>query len=205
METAKPEAAPDVAPYGPDDPAYGPLGPDWRQRDEQRPTKNGESNPAAAEPRAVRGPFEPLSPAERQEAGYADYQPADDEPAFDGPDVGLGESEISEYEPIDYEMSLSEPLDFGTPADPEAGALGQITDLYQTAERISPAGLDSHFEQLLERQRELITEYFRESGGLGSAGTSSEPQAEPAAQAIPLGFDTVESLARLRDQLRSAQ
>ena len=202
-ETANPEAAADVDPYGPDDPAYGPPGPDWHKRDEQRRTKNGESPPVSAEPRAVRGPFEPLRPGDRQEAGYADYPSADAEPAFDEPDADLGESGTSEYQPIDYEMS--DLLDFGTPTDPEAGALGQITDLYQTAERISPAALDSHFEQLLERQRELIAEYFQESGGLASAGAAQVPEAEPSAPVIPLGFDTVESLAGLRNELRSTQ
>lgn len=207
--TPVPAAAADVVdPYGPDDPAYGPPGPDWRKRDEQRRTETAEPHPVLAEPRAVRGPFEPLRPEDRKETEYPDDQSADGEPAFDGPDAAadLSESEISEYQPIDYEMSLSELPDFGTPADPEAGALGQIADLYQTAERISPAGLDSHFEQLLERQRELIAEYFKESGGLGSAGAPETPltQAEPSAQGIPLGFDTVESLSRLRDELRSA-
>ena len=66
-------------------------------------------------------------------------------------------------------MPLSELFDFGTETDPEAGALGQIRDLYEAAETVSQASLDRHFEQLLERQRKLISEYFTEAGGLGSA------------------------------------
>jgi len=192
--------------YGPDDPAYGPPGPDWYKRREEgaRRAEGGEPPAAAGGSRAVRGPFEPLRPEDREEAGYADYQPADGEPTFDVPDADLLDSEISEYQPIDYE--LSELMDFGTPSDPEAGALGQVRDLYQTAEMISPASFDSHFDQLLERQRELISEYFRESVGLGSSGAvipaAPETEAEPSAS---LGFDTAQSLAALRSELRGAQ
>jgi hypothetical protein len=183
-----------VLAYGPDDPAYGPPGPGWYKRDSERASWTENVAPPAAPAagaRVARGPFEPLRPDDPREAGYADYEPADyqpaeGEPAFDGPDVGPLENEISEYQPIDYEVS--ELLDFGTPTDPEAGALGQVRDLYQTAETISPASLDSNFDQLLERQRELISEYFKES-----------VQAEPSA---PLGFDTAESLAALRGDLR---
>ena len=124
--------------------------------------------------------------------------------AFDEPDTDPpgDESEISEYEPIDYE--ISELLDFGTPTDPEAGALGQIRDLYQTAETVSQASLDRHFEQLLERQRELISEYFKESLDSAEASTPAEPVA-PAVPSAPLGFDTAQSLASLRGELRGAQ
>jgi hypothetical protein len=205
----KPEAAPDVDPalaYGPDDPAYGPPGPDWYRQDEERAprTKDGGSPAAAGEPRAARGPFEPLRPGDREEAGYADYQPADGDAAFDDLDVEPLESEISEYGPIDDEMS--ELFDFGTPTDPEAGALGQIRDLYQTAETASQASVDRHFDQLLERQRELISEYFEEAGALGPAEdvTPAAPVAL-AGPSAPLGFDTAESLAGLRSDLRGAQ
>jgi hypothetical protein len=185
--------------YGPDDPAYGPPGPDWYKRDEGRPPRTEDGGPpaAAGEPRAARGPFEPLPPGDRKEAGHADYEPADGDAAFGDPDIDPLESEISEYEPIDDEMS--ELLDFGTPADPEAGALGQLRDLYQTAETVSQASVDRHFDQLLERQRRLISEYFNEAGSLSPAEdvTPVAPVA-PAGSSTPLGFDTAESLAALR-------
>jgi len=148
--------------YGPDDPAYGPPGPDWYKRDEERApgAEDAETHADAGEPRVARGPFEPLRSADREEAGHADYQPADGDAALDDPGVSQLETEIPEYESINYEMS--ELLDFGTPTDPEAGALGQVKDLYETAETVSQATFDRHFEQLLERQRELISEYFNE-------------------------------------------
>ena len=84
-------------------------------------------------------------------------------------------------------------LDLDTPADPEAGPLGQVKDLYVAAGRISPDSLDRHFDQLLERQRKLISDYFKESSGLGAAPTPP-----------PVGFDTAESLAGLRGALGDA-
>jgi hypothetical protein len=203
-----PEAVPEIDPalaYGPDDPAYGPPGPDWYKRDEERASRtgDGESLAAAGGAGVTRGPFEPLGPADRERAGYADYQPSDVDPAFED-EAGSPEDEIPEYDPIDYEMSGL--LDFGTASDPEAGALGQLTDLYQAAESVSQASLDRHFDRLLERQRELISEYFSESGGLGSAEAAAPvAPVAPADPSAPLGFDTAESLNSLRGELRGAQ
>jgi hypothetical protein len=148
---------------------------------------------------ATRGPFEPLRPGDREGAGHADYQQADGDAAFGDRDADPPESDVSEYEPINFEMS--ELLDLGTPTDPEAGALGQIRDLYQAAETVSQASIDRHFDQLLERQRELISEFFTESGGVGAAAA---PVASADASS-PLGFDAAESLTGLRGELRGAQ
>jgi hypothetical protein len=209
-----PEAVPDVDPalaYGPDDQAYGPPGPDWYRRDEERGRdeeraprpEDVESRADAGEPRVTRGPFEPLRPGDREEAAQAGSRPAGGDAASGDPDAGEPETETSEYEQLDDEMS--ELFDFGTPTDPEAGALGEIRDLYQTAETVSQASLDKHFDQLLERQRKLITEYFQESGGLAETVTPAVPEA-PADPSVPLGFDTAESLAAaLRGELRGAQ
>ena len=61
------------------------------------------------------------------------------------------------------------------------------------AGRIGPGSLDRHFDQLLERQRQLISDYFKEPSGLGVAETP--PQT---------GVDTAESLAGLRGALGDA-
>jgi hypothetical protein len=99
-------------------------------------------------------------------------------------------------------MSLSELFGFGTEADPEAGALDQIRGLYDAAESVSQDSLDRHFEQLLERQRKLISEYFTESAGLGSA-EAQDPAATSDTPA-PFGFDSAQSLTGLRGELRGA-
>jgi hypothetical protein len=189
--------------YGPDDPAYGPPGPGWYRRDEERAPRpeDGESRADASESRVTRGPFEPLRPGDREEAGQAGSWPAGGDASSGNPDASGPDTEISEYEQLDDEMP--DLLDFGTPTDPEAGVLGQIKDLYQTTETVSQASFDRHFEQLLERQRELITEYFTESGGLAETVTTAAPEA-PADPSAPLGFDTAESLAALRGELRGA-
>jgi hypothetical protein len=196
--------------YGPDDPGYGPPGPDWYKRRQQAASQaeDGEQQQDDREAPAARGPFEPLRPGERDASGAMEYQGADDEPSI-GDDDSSGLPDISGYQALDEEMP--DLLNFGTPSDPQAGSLGQIKDLYLTAETISPAGLDRHFDQLLERQRQLISEYFKESGGVSLAEpvfpAPPEPPAAPEgrpASGTPIGFDTAESLASLRGDLRSA-
>jgi hypothetical protein len=196
---AAPEADPALA-YGPDDPAYGPPGPAWYKRDEEH-AEDAETQADPGESHVARGPFEPLRPGDREEAGHADYQPADADAVLDDADAGSLETDIPEYEPIDDEMS--ELLDFGASADPDADVLDQIKDLYDKAETVSQASLDRHFEQLLERQRELISEYFNEPGSLGPP-PSDPPPSDPAEPPVPFGFDTAESLASLRGELRGA-
>jgi hypothetical protein len=104
-------------------------------------------------------------------------------------------------EPVDDE--ITELLGLGDETYGEEGPLGQIKDLYERAETVSQVSLDRHFDQLLERQRQLISEYFQESGALGAGeDVTPEPPADPA---MPFGFDTAASLAGLRGELRGAQ
>ena len=49
------------------------------------------------------------------------------------------------------------------PAPPGAAKLDQIKDLYLTAEAIGEDALDKHFQQVSERQRQLIREYFEQA------------------------------------------
>jgi len=212
---SRPAAAPDIDPalaYGPDDPAYGPPGPDWYKRDEERAPRAEDGEPRAdtGESRVARGPFEPLRSGDKEKAGLADYPPADLDAARDEPDADSLDTDISDYEPIDYEMS--ELLGLDASDDLDADALGQLKDMYQAAATVSQASLDRHFDQLLERQRQLISDYFSESTGpdLADAVTPAASAATgatdaPADSPVPLGFDTAESLASLRGELRGAQ
>ena len=186
------ESVPDVTPeqmYGPDDPAYGPPGPDWYKRGEERVAATADGRPQAGlgEQPAARGPFEPLN------SGDAGYQPAGD--AEDGEGQLTGETpEAPEHETLDF-------LEFDTPTDPEAGPLGQVKDLYVAAGSISTDRLERHFDQLLERQRKLISDYFMESSGLGFTESSGLVVAETPPQ---VGSDSAESLVGLRGALRDA-
>ena len=46
---------------------------------------------------------------------------------------------------------------------PASAELERIKDLYLTAEAIGEEALDRHFDQVSQRQRELIREYFERS------------------------------------------
>ena len=50
--------------------------------------------------------------------------------------------------------------------------------MYLTAEAIGEQNLDKHFNQLMAQQRQLISEYFGESGAARSA-VASDGQADP--------------------------
>jgi hypothetical protein len=56
--------------------------------------------------------------------------------------------------------------------DAAAAKLDQLKDLYLTAEAIGEDALDKHFDQVSQRQRELIREFFDRSkpGGSNAQG-----------------------------------
>ena len=67
------------------------------------------------------------------------------------------------------------------PEQARARKLEQLRDLYLTAEAIGEHNVDKHFDQLLAQQRELISEYFRQSAaGRHAAGPrhALRPQAD---------------------------
>ena len=165
-----------VEPYGPNDPAYGPPSP----RPDARDAEPADVGPAAglgdddeAAP-APRGPFEPLRPAGRR--------------------ITAGDLAADPPEPA--APAEPEGLDFGPPSDPEAGTVGRLRDLYLTAEALSRDRLDRHFDELLDRQRKLISDYLKES-----PGPSPDAMTESA---TPFGFASADSLAGLRGDLRGA-
>jgi hypothetical protein len=81
------------------------------------------------------------------------------------------------FEPVpDSERTSAEPLDFDDEGDLVLhgdGALEQIMNLYVTAERIGDKNLDGYFERLLDRQRQLISEYFKEPDAVDPNGGSN--------------------------------
>jgi len=58
-------------------------------------------------------------------------------------------------------------------AQARARKLEQLKDLYLTAEAIGEENVGKHFDQLLAQQRELISEYFRQSDVATPAGPQS--------------------------------
>jgi len=121
-------------------------------------TGSGEDAPHLVQ--VTRGPFEPLVSSAGEPARPASAGPAAPEAAEPGPAPG--------------------PADGGTDeeAPDHARKLEQIKDLYLTAEAIGEANVDKHFDQLLAQQRELISEYFKQSG----TGRPADDAARPAGQ-----------------------
>ena len=58
--------------------------------------------------------------------------------------------------------------------------LEKIKDLYLTVEAIGDDNVGKHFDELMQRQRELISDYFKETG-IGS-GKSRAAQPDPRRQ-----------------------
>ena len=112
--------------------------------------------PRPAHVEAPRGPFEPARPSQPQP------RPA---------------SITGSVEPPAETFATSAPPHAGPPARPipkaAAAKLDQIKDLYLTAEAIGEDALDRHFDQVSQRQRELIREFFERSG----PGTEGRSQA----------------------------
>ena len=108
----------------------------------------------------ARGPFEPLLSSSGSPPGAAAPPPA-------GPPPSPAESPPSPADAIrDQDLDDSEHA--------RARKLEQIKDLYLTAEAIGERNVDKHFDHLLAQQRELISEYFKQS-----------PAAKPAEPAAP--------------------
>jgi hypothetical protein len=187
--------------YGPDDPAYGPPGPRpdaGRAEPADAHTADGDADDDESAP-APRGPFEPLRPADRRVTDHDHDQDQDrDQDLGHGVDGDPAEADAPEPAgPV--ESAEPDVLDFGPPSDPEAGTLGRLRDLYLTAEALGRDRLDRHFDELLDRQRKLISDYLKEA----EEAEEADP-AETAESATPFGFDTAGSLAGLRGGLRSA-
>jgi hypothetical protein len=91
---------------------------------------------------APRGPFEPARSSQ-------------------GPVRPASVTGSVELPPADYQPPVPPPPRALPPA--AAAKLDQIKDLYLTAEAIGPQALDKHFDQVSQRQRELITEFFERS------------------------------------------
>jgi hypothetical protein len=156
--------------YGPDDLAYGPPGADWLAKQEA-----ARRRAAQEELRHARGSFEPLPPDHIVAAP----------PAYDY-DGYAGHTEQ------DVAREVGDAL-AGHADEPP---LDQIKDLYQTVEKIGDERLDMHFEQLLERQRQLIHEYFSGPSpqgpgapGAGAREGASAPDGQDLRDTADLSLD----------------
>ena len=133
------------------------LSAEQAEPDHAEPEQAATSPAPAKGPQVVRGPFEPLVEHGGRAAG-APSLPAD-LPATD-----------AEGRPYEFPG-----LDDSEPAGSADAALDRLWELHATAAAVAPQSLDAHFDQLLERQRRLISEYINESEGpSAAAGASGE-------------------------------
>jgi hypothetical protein len=108
---------------------------------------------AAPEPADTRGPFEPL---------VSSHGPVPMTP-----------------EPVPESALVPEPA---PPPDSSAsGKLEQIREFYRTAEAIGEQNVDKHFDHLLAQQRELISEYFKQSPAAPAGADAPDRLAAPSA------------------------
>ena len=122
-------------------------------------------------PLETRGPFEPL-------VSSADLPGTT--PRFP--------ASLDDAEPVAPESSHSHEAPGGAAdegqedtAHAHTRKLDQIKDLYLTAEAIGETNVDKHFDQLLAQQRELISDYFKQSSAARpAAGLADQAGAEPA-------------------------
>ena len=172
------DAAPPPRPAPPTNPA--PVDPDvYVYRDTSEPdVASATQDPAesdaaywydllAEEPAPLhepaRGPFEPLLPSSGPPPGAAEPPAADPAPA---PADAISEEGAENTEHA------------------RARKLAQIKDLYLTAEAIGEHNVDKHFDQLLAQQRELISDYFRQSTA-AQPGEPAAPETEGPDPAAP--------------------
>lgn len=127
-------------------------------------------DPGASEREEARGPFEPLLPSGGAPPRAGRPQPSTPDAMM----AGLA-AQAQQPEP-------GAPGDEGPeePAHAQARKLEQIKDFYLTAEAIGEENVDKHFDQLLAQQRELISEYFRQSAAARHAdGLPAQAAANP--------------------------
>jgi hypothetical protein len=125
---------------------------------------------AAAEPFSLREPRQSEQLPAAAEADSA-WQPRRSKSA-PAPEPVSVSVPVPVPEPEPASVSIQEKLD-------------QIKDLYVTAEAIGEDALTRHFDQLRQRQRALISEYF-ERAGLRSGSTPTPLGDDPAPDGAPL-------------------
>jgi hypothetical protein len=144
------EQSPHAQPLPAEQPAPEQSRPDRPRSEPAAPGQTEPEQPATPRPVStdqppVRGPFEPLVEHNRPTAAAASLSA--DDPATD-----------PEGRPYEFPG-----LDDDEPAGSAAAALDRLKELHRTAAAVAPQSLDAHFDQLLERQRRLISEYISEA------------------------------------------
>jgi hypothetical protein len=129
--------------------------------------------------RETRGPFEPL---------VSSTDPPGTTPRFSARLDAAESAAPDAPHPEDAPGAADDA--FQDTAHAHARKLEQIKDLYLTAEAIGEVNVDKHFDHLLAQQRELIGDYFKQSGAaMPAAQAEKQADAEPGdpGEAGPVG------------------
>jgi hypothetical protein len=110
-------------------------------------------------PAQTRGPFEPLVSSADTPGTTSRFAASPDGTELAGDAASPGQAPDAADDGED-------------PAHAHMRKLEQIKDLYLTAEAIGEANVEKHFDLLLAQQRELISDYFRQSSAARTAGTA---------------------------------
>jgi len=139
------------------------------------------TGPGVTEQEETRGPFEPLLPSSGAPPRAARHQPSAPDAMTPTPAGLAGHAQ----HPTPDAAGDEGPEE---PAYAQARKLEQIKDLYLTAEAIGEENVDKHFDQLLAQQRELISDYFRQSAAARHAdGLPTQAAANPMEPRQPGG------------------
>ena len=115
----------------------------------------------APEPTPTRGPFEPLVSSSGSPSGESERAAGTEPASGTGPGQGPADGE-------------------STDEAARIRKLEQLKDLYVTAQAIGEQNVDKHFDQLMAQQRQLISDYFGQSGAAEPAVASPrDGEAEP--------------------------
>ncbi|HEY0717212.1 MAG TPA: hypothetical protein VGD68_06310, partial [Streptosporangiaceae bacterium] len=146
----------ELAPAEPPAPAASALDPAYDAAAEPDPYLAPDNCDTGARTEPFRGPFEP----HRGQPRLSDFVPTRSEPDPAEPDrshqPGRGDASLG---------ATQEKLD-------------KIRDLYLTVEAIGDDNVGKHFDELMTRQRELISDYFRETG-FGEGPRDATPTDQP--------------------------
>jgi hypothetical protein len=142
---------------------------------------SGPNDPAYWYDLAATGPAEETPPAEETRGPFEPLVSSADPPGTvrsSAADPGGGP-----------EAAAGAPAD-GEPGDTvhaQARKLEQIKDLYLTAEAIGESNVDKHFDQLMAQQRELISDYFKQSPAAPGHDPAGQAEGSPEAGEEPAG------------------
>ncbi len=90
---------------------------------------------------------------------------------------------VSSHGPAPVTPASVTPEPAPAPDSAASGKLEQIREFYRTAEAIGEQNVDKHFDHLLAQQRDLISDYFKQSqAGADAQDRPPAPRRNPSAE-----------------------